>query len=339
MGLLPPAPTRRMFSLPHGSGTRPRMPCASTAARGTWSGCASSTWWPRTTATCRSRPCTAAGATTWAYRSATGSGLGSRCTIGLRHLAMRRRPRELWRLSASQGGWTAGASGIWYVHGGMDPMGQRASAAVAGRRAVSSRHAFVLCASRLLSSACKFVHKGPVSRAIGKLSRIVRRSSSPPLADAFDSRQGWRGATGMERAVLPARTLRMTRHRRTTTSAGPPNGRGRGRSATEAGAGSGGSGIAASASGIGIARNGARPRRAAPARPGGLDRPGAVRPAGTRERTGASVSASGRVDPSDTTPSATAMRAAGRRGWPLRLSVPSPPTCAASARSFGGMAS
>ena len=63
-------------------------------------------------------------------------------------------------------------------------MGQRASAAVvaalsassrAGRRAVSSRHAFVLCASRLLSSACKFVHKGPVSRAIrgpiGKLSR------------------------------------------------------------------------------------------------------------------------------------------------------------------------
>ena len=219
-------------------------------------------------------------------------------------------------------------------------MGQRASAAVAGRRAVSSRHAFVLCASRLLSSACKFVHKGPVSRAIGKFA-IVRRSSSPPLADAFDSRQGWRGARGMERAVLPARTLRMTRHRRTTTSAGPPNGRGRGRSATEAGAGSGGSGIAASASGIGIARNGARPRRAAPARPGGLDRPGAVRPAGTRERTGASVSAIGRVAtcPSDTTPSATAMRAAGRRGWPLRLSVRSPPTCAASARSFGGMAS
>ena len=104
MGLLPPAPTRRMFSLPHGSGTRPRMPCASTAARGTSSGCASSTWWPRTTATCRSRPCTAAGATKWAYRSATGPGLGSRCTIGLRHLAMRRcRPRELWRLSASQG--------------------------------------------------------------------------------------------------------------------------------------------------------------------------------------------------------------------------------------------
>ena len=86
MGLLPPAPTRRMFSLPHGSGTRPRMPCASTAASGTSSGCASSTWWPRTTATCRSRPCTAAGATRWAYRSATappGSGLGSRCTIGL----------------------------------------------------------------------------------------------------------------------------------------------------------------------------------------------------------------------------------------------------------------
>ena len=105
MGLLPPAPTRRMFSLPHGSGTRPRMPCASTAARGTWSGCASSTWWPRTTATCRSRPCTAAGATRWAYRSATGSGLGSRCTIGLRHLAMRRcRPRELWRLSSLSGG-------------------------------------------------------------------------------------------------------------------------------------------------------------------------------------------------------------------------------------------
>ena len=59
-------------------------------------------------------------------------------------------------------------------------MGQRASAAVvaalsassrAGRRAVSSRHAFVLCASRLLSSACKFVHKGPVSRAIGNVSR------------------------------------------------------------------------------------------------------------------------------------------------------------------------
>ena len=155
MGLLPPAPTRRMFSLPHGSGTRPRMPCASTAARGTSSGCASSTWWPRTTATCRSRPCTAAGATRWAYRSATASGLGSRCTSGLRHLVMRRcRPRELWRLSASQGGWTAGATGIWYVHGGMDPMGQRASAAVvaalsassrAGRRAVSSRHAFVLC--------------------------------------------------------------------------------------------------------------------------------------------------------------------------------------------------
>ena len=140
MGLLPPAPTRRMFSLPHGSGTRPRMPCASTAARGTSSGCASSTWWPRTTATCRSRPCTAAGATTWAYRSATGSRLGSRCTIGLRHLAMRRcRPRELWRLSASQGGWTAGASGIWYVHGGMDPMGQRASAAVVAALSASSR--------------------------------------------------------------------------------------------------------------------------------------------------------------------------------------------------------
>ena len=124
MGLLPPAPTRRMFSLPHGSGTRPRMPCASTAARGTSSGCASSTWWPRTTATCRSRPYTAAGATIWAYRSATGSGLGSRCTIGLRHLAMRRcRPRELWRLSASQGGWTAGAwvfgmcMGAWILWG------------------------------------------------------------------------------------------------------------------------------------------------------------------------------------------------------------------------------
>ena len=124
MGLLPPAPTRRMFSLPHGSGTRPRMPCASTAARGTSSGCASSTWWPRTTATCRSRPYTAAGATTWAYRSATGSRLGSRCTIGLRHLAMRRcRPRELWRLSASQGGWTAGAwvfgmcMGAWILWG------------------------------------------------------------------------------------------------------------------------------------------------------------------------------------------------------------------------------
>ena len=124
VGLLPPAPTRRMFSLPHGSGTRPRMPCASTAARGTWSGCASSTWWPRTTATCRSRPCTAAGATIWAYRSATGSGLGSRCTIGPRHLAMRRcRPRELWRLSASQGGWTAGAwvfgmcMGAWILWG------------------------------------------------------------------------------------------------------------------------------------------------------------------------------------------------------------------------------
>ena len=222
-------------------------------------------------------------------------------------------------------------------------MGQRASAAVAGRRAVSSRHAFVLCASRLLSSACKFVHKGPVSRAIDKWfltgSSIVRWIASPPARRRRLARQGWRGARGMERAVLPARTLRMTRHRRTTTSAGPPNGRGRGRSATEAGAGSGGSGIAATASGIGIARNGARPRRAAPARPGGLDRPGAVRPAGTRERTGASVSAIGRVDPSDTTPSATAMRAAGRRGWPLRLSVRSPPTCAASARSFGGMAS
>ena len=182
----------------------------------------------------------------------------------------------------------------------------------------------------------------PVLTYLLTYSCIVRRSSSPPLADAFDSRQGWRGATGMERAVLPARTLRMTRHRRTTTSAGPPNGRGRGRSATESGAGSGGSGIAASASGIGIARNGARPRRAAPARPGGLDRPGAVRPAGTRERTGATVSTSGQsvlVDPSDTKPNATTMRAAGRRGWPLRLSVPSPPTCAASARSFGGMAS
>ena len=210
---------------------------------------------------------------------------------------------------------------------------QRARAPADARFPLDTR----LCsaASRLLSSACKFVHKGPVSRAIGKLFlAIVRWSSSPPLARRLDSRQGWRGARGMERAVLPARTLRMTRHRRTTTSAGPPNGRGRGRSATEAGAGSGGSGIAASASGIVIARNGARPRRAAPARPGGLDRPGAVRPAGTRARTGASVSAIGRVDPSDTTPSATAMRAAGRRGWPLRLSVPSAPTCAASARSF-----
>lgn len=162
----------------------------------------------------------------------------------------------------------------------------------------------------------------------------------PPAADASDSRArwGWGLARGTERAVLPARTLRMTRHPRTTTSAGPPNGRGRGRSATEAG--SGGSGIAVTARGIGIARNGARPRRAAPARPGGVDRSGAVRPAGTRERTGASVSAIGRVNPSDRTPTATAMRAAGRRGWPLRLSVPSPPTCAASARSpFGGMAS
>ena len=206
MGLLPPAPTRRMFSRSHGSGTRPRMPCASTAARGTWSGCASSTWWPRTTATCRSRPCTAAGATRWAYRSATGSGLGSRCTIGLRHLAMRRcRPRELWRLSASQGGWTAGASGIWYVHGGMDPMGQRASAAVvaalsassrAGRRAVSSRHAFVLCASRLLSSACKFVHKGPVSRAIGKLSQSS--AGVPPLRSPTPSTRARDGAARQE---------------------------------------------------------------------------------------------------------------------------------------------
>jgi hypothetical protein len=49
------------------------------------------------------------------------------------------RPRELWRLSASQGGWTAGASGIWYVHGGMDPMGQRASAAVVAAPSASSR--------------------------------------------------------------------------------------------------------------------------------------------------------------------------------------------------------
>ena len=177
MGLLPPAPTRRMFSLPHGSGTRPRMPCASTAARGTSSGCASSTWWPRTTATCRSRPYTAAGATIWAYRSATGSGLGSRCTIGLRHLAMRRcRPRELWRLSASQGGWTAGAwvfgmcMGAWILWGNARqrpswPRCQRARAPADARFPLDTR----LCsaASRLLSSACKFVHKGPVFRAIG----------------------------------------------------------------------------------------------------------------------------------------------------------------------------
>ena len=239
-------------------------------------------------------------------------------------------------------------------------MGQRASAAVVAALSASSRLADArfpldtrLCSAhraycRLhVNLFTRVQYLGQLANcfffwAIGKFT-IVRWISSPPLARRrLDSRQGWRGARGMERAVLPARTLRMTRHRRTTTSAGPPNGRGRGRSATEAGAGSGGSGIAASASGIGIARNGARPRRAAPARPGGLDRPGAVRPAGTRERTGASVSASGRsgrVDPSDTTPSATAMRAAGRRGWPLRLSVRSAPTCAASARSFGGMAS
>ena len=231
-------------------------------------------------------------------------------------------------------------------------MGQRASAAVMAALSASSRAGRRAVA--LSTRVCALPHSAYCRLHVNLFTRVqypgvltncflklvfVRWISSPPARRRRLARQGWRGARGMERAVLPARTLRMTRHRRTTTSAGPPNGRGRGRSATEAGAGSGGSGIAVTASGIGIARNGARPRRAAPARPGGLDRPGAVRPAGTRERTGASVSAIGRVDPSDTTPSATAMRAAGRRGWPLRHSVPSAPTCAASARSFGGMAS
>lgn len=107
-----------------------------------------------------------------------GSGLGSRCTVGLRHLVMRRwRPRELWLLSASQGGWRAGAHRvIWYVcawgHGsyGVTRAGRRRGCAVSelapGRRAVASRHALCSAASRLLSSACKFVHERPVCRGI-----------------------------------------------------------------------------------------------------------------------------------------------------------------------------
>lgn len=87
MGLLPPAPTRRIFSRPHGAGTRPRMPCASTAASGTSSGCASSTCWPRTTATCRSRPCTALGATRPAYRSASRSATRLRPWLALHYRA------------------------------------------------------------------------------------------------------------------------------------------------------------------------------------------------------------------------------------------------------------
>ena len=141
MGLLPPAPTRRTFSRPHGAGTRPRMPCASTAASGTSSGCASSTCWPRTTATCRSRPCTALGATRPAYRSAARSATRLRPWFALHYRATpsRHEARGGRGLSASQGGWTAGAPGIWYVHGGMDPMGQRASAAVVAAPSASSR--------------------------------------------------------------------------------------------------------------------------------------------------------------------------------------------------------